>query len=1107
MAEPTPGAPGGGHSGPRSATAATFQVDDSTLRDLRKTFQGLTADVLKFGAALEGLRKGGNTLDSIHAKFSALGMAGTGSAHAAGGAAGRTVTESPTTKVGDGRAPNGGDLKHSGGDSGESGRFSQTQKRVGAFALGTTYQAGAFYKNRTSDIAGLDAMYVQGSMATGAGYSRGRYEEQRRFLTGTGANNNGIGGYQSAQDLAQGFSNVQQTFGNAGSTRGRAALTAAGQLSMLSPTMGLTGSTQVGQNLYNPQVANRMRSLGITPMGSHGKVQTPQEIFRAVQQRVFHGQKITAGMINDGLQPGAPLYIDLVGLGLDANAMEAFRLYAMAQVTLGGSGQRVDRALSDASQGKHTADTRAAGFTSTIASRINEAGGASTRKTSEATSEGRQALMTGYTQLGQATDQLTEKFRTLNRGLGGMAGGGAAYASFLPGSAGGARGLLGSVGQDVFNAHTIRGVLGGVMGGKGGVKGRLMGGLKGGASGELIASGAMGTPVYVTNMPGGGFGGGPGAGEGTKLFDKLKSSKLGKMLGLGGEAGAVAGAEGAAGMSLAAAGSIAAGALAGGGAIVAGFQQHSQNSLNAGMLARGSKQGRRHRGSHWWDTRKFDTWKEQTAHDVFGHIPGLGGAIDRGTGYKYDHDAANPPSYLQSQPGGASRGGGGGKTTSPSPAPTASASSVGSIIGTAESFVGTPYVWGGSNPRTGFDCSGLLQWSFGQHGIKIPRVSQDQQKAGIEVDPKQMVPGDLLFYGRPAEHVAMYTGNGMMVEAPHTGALVRNEPVRTPDGGVRRMVGGGAAFKGSFAPSAASGKQGNSGSGPATSAGGNLRAGPRFGGGGGGFGDEMSALAAVLAPPSLLSTAMSMLNKNPHASAGKGGGEVPKSATGMAASNATPRAPGSISGSVAIARQLASARGWGGGKEWDSLYALWNQESSFKTNAGDPTHAYGIPQALPGSKMAEAGADWMTNPATQVKWGLGYIADRYKDPIQAWAHKAATDSTKGARSALAQPGGWYADGAWNISHDQYAVLHQGEMVVPAAAASKSRSMLAGAAGRQTRQSSGVQGAAGGLRTVEVTVHAPIQMVGRATAQDAREYVGMIKSEMQREMTLEHIGAG
>jgi len=71
------------------------------------------------------------------------------------------------------------------------------------------------------------------------------------------------------------------------------------------------------------------------------------------------------------------------------------------------------------------------------------------------------------------------------------------------------------------------------------------------------------------------------------------------------------------------------------------------------------------------------------------------------------------------------------------------------------------------------------------------------------------------------------------------------------------------------------------------------------------------------------------------------------------------------------------------------LAALWTRESGWQWNAANPSGAYGIPQALPGSKMASAGPDWMTNPVTQIKWGLGYIQSIYSTACAAWSHEQA----------------------------------------------------------------------------------------------------------------------
>jgi hypothetical protein len=91
----------------------------------------------------------------------------------------------------------------------------------------------------------------------------------------------------------------------------------------------------------------------------------------------------------------------------------------------------------------------------------------------------------------------------------------------------------------------------------------------------------------------------------------------------------------------------------------------------------------------------------------------------------------------------------------------------------------------------------------------------------------------------------------------------------------------------------------------------------------------------------------------------------------------------------AIGYQLVLARGWGD-SEFSCLVALFNRESHWNVYASNPSGAYGIPQALPGSKMASAGADWATNPATQITWGLNYIAGRYSTPCGAWSHSQTT---------------------------------------------------------------------------------------------------------------------
>ncbi len=91
----------------------------------------------------------------------------------------------------------------------------------------------------------------------------------------------------------------------------------------------------------------------------------------------------------------------------------------------------------------------------------------------------------------------------------------------------------------------------------------------------------------------------------------------------------------------------------------------------------------------------------------------------------------------------------------------------------------------------------------------------------------------------------------------------------------------------------------------------------------------------------------------------------------------------------AIGYQAVHARGWGD-DQYNCLVALWNRESGWNVYAHNGSGAYGIPQALPGSKMASAGPNWQSDPATQIAWGLGYITGRYGTPCGAWNHSQSS---------------------------------------------------------------------------------------------------------------------
>jgi cell wall-associated NlpC family hydrolase len=125
----------------------------------------------------------------------------------------------------------------------------------------------------------------------------------------------------------------------------------------------------------------------------------------------------------------------------------------------------------------------------------------------------------------------------------------------------------------------------------------------------------------------------------------------------------------------------------------------------------------------------------------------------------------------------------------PAAPPPPLASGAAGAVQAAEREIGVPYVWGGESPA-GFDCSGLVAWSYAQVGISLPHYSGAQYDDTTHIPLADIEPGDLLFYGPGgSEHVAMYVGGGSMIEAPYTGASVWITGVRTGSGfaGVGRV--------------------------------------------------------------------------------------------------------------------------------------------------------------------------------------------------------------------------------------------------------------------------------------------------------------------------------
>lgn len=117
-------------------------------------------------------------------------------------------------------------------------------------------------------------------------------------------------------------------------------------------------------------------------------------------------------------------------------------------------------------------------------------------------------------------------------------------------------------------------------------------------------------------------------------------------------------------------------------------------------------------------------------------------------------------------------------SSSGSTSTASSTSSDSSILETARSYIGSPYVMGGTDP-SGFDCSGLVQYVHAQHGKDIPRTTQEQQAAATPVSDPQ--PGDVVFFGDSAHHNGIYAGDGKIVDAGNSSTGVTERDIWTED--------------------------------------------------------------------------------------------------------------------------------------------------------------------------------------------------------------------------------------------------------------------------------------------------------------------------------------
>ena len=123
------------------------------------------------------------------------------------------------------------------------------------------------------------------------------------------------------------------------------------------------------------------------------------------------------------------------------------------------------------------------------------------------------------------------------------------------------------------------------------------------------------------------------------------------------------------------------------------------------------------------------------------------------------------------------------------PADPGSGVSGADVVAAAKKYLGVPYLWGGTDPSKGLDCSGFIQRTYADLGIEIPRVSRDQARAGTAVPNLASArPGDLVAFNNPVDHIGIYIGDGKMIVAPQTGDVVKIQDVYKTPTAIRRIL-------------------------------------------------------------------------------------------------------------------------------------------------------------------------------------------------------------------------------------------------------------------------------------------------------------------------------
>lgn len=725
-----------------------------------------------------------------------------------------------------------------------------------------------------------------------------------------------------------------------------------------SPTLGATAAANAAQQTYTARALMMSQGLGIRPTIGVGGVKTSMgDIAQSIYQKTFGGRAVDQRGFNASISQGGSLGVNLryMGkqMGWDSTTIQEYQNYLQgmnAAENNGMSRAQYQTFSEQASQGNKNAINTLAKTTGLGSSMFEHQRNLNATRNTRAND----ILDSLAPAFNKATDVVNDFSAALtsflkNTGLDKAIGTGAGWGSALSSSLGGFSGGFGAMGGVMMGARMF-----GAGGGLGGLRG--MGGM-GGGGGIINAARGAGGAFNITSLGGAASGG--------------------SMLARGGPYGlAAAAVGGSAWLGWNSANNDTGGSFGDAMKITGLFG----NPLGGAALG----------GS--WARRAWDKWWTGKNKESFGSMFNPLGKEKRMT--STDGRAGGS----RDAPSGGGSSGGGGTGTANSGATAAQ------VIQFAQSQLGVPYVWGGTSPGKGLDCSGLIQWAFGQAGVKLPRVSQDQAKSGTGVPVNDAQPGDLLF-NKNASHVVMALGGGRIIEAPRTGLNVRIRNYTPGEFSSARRILGSVGDTGSLLNNNTGDSVKNTLSNSQSRSGGNI--------GSLGGTSEASAIASALA---------SSVGSMPMGA---------KTASGTSGTSPLGQTPNGNGGNdkaslQAYAKQLLGKYGWG--NQWNDFDALVMSESSWDVHATNKSSgAYGLPQALPASKLASAGSDWQSSGETQLRWMMDYVKGRYGSPSKAWSFH--------------QKNNWYAAGAWDVDKDQNATVHQGEMIIPAKQAESIRQVL------------------------------------------------------------------